>query len=128
MKLFSLIVLAAFAATGYSQSGNKTTIYLRGKIENCGAQYRNNDKILFISIAVKDNANRNARYRFLHEIQPDWLQLEDQNNSVYDAYVVNGIPRYILIDKHGNIVDFDAPRPGKYQQLITLLNREIAKD
>jgi len=98
------------------------------ELKKIHAQYHNNDKIVFISIAVKDNANRNARYKVLHEIQPDWLQLEDQNNSVYDAYAVNSIPRYILIDKHGNIVDFDAPRPGKYQQLITLLNREIAKE
>jgi thiol-disulfide isomerase/thioredoxin len=98
------------------------------ELKKIHAQYRNNDKIIFIGIAVKDNANRNARYRFLHEIQPDWLQLEDQNSSVYDAYAVNGIPRYILIDKNGNIVDFDAPGPRKYQQLITLLNKEIDKE
>jgi thiol-disulfide isomerase/thioredoxin len=98
------------------------------ELKKIHAQYRNNNKIVFISIAVKDNANRNARYKFLNEIQPGWLQLEDQNNLVYDSYAVNGIPRYILIDKHGNIADFDAPGPGNYQRLITLLNEQITKE
>jgi len=32
--------------------------------------------------------------------------------SFQEAYQINGIPRFILIDPKGNIVDADAPRPS----------------
>ncbi len=43
------------------------------------------------------------------------------NADFYRPYVINGIPRFILIDPDGNIVDANAPRPSQ-SQLKTLLN------
>ena len=37
------------------------------------------------------------------------------------AYKINGIPRFILLDPDGNIVNPDAPRPSS-PNLKTLLN------
>lgn len=34
------------------------------------------------------------------------------NNPLSDAYKVTGIPRYILIDKSGNLITADSPRPS----------------
>ncbi len=35
-----------------------------------------------------------------------------RDRSFMDAYMVTGIPRFILIDKEGNVYDADAPRPS----------------
>jgi hypothetical protein len=39
------------------------------------------------------------------------------------TYKVSGIPRFILIDPNGNIVDADAPRPSS--QKLTELFEEL---
>ena len=36
-----------------------------------------------------------------------------------------GIPTYLIINKKGKIVDFDAPRPSKTEKLFPLLDKEI---
>ncbi len=43
------------------------------------------------------------------------------NSDFIRAYKINGIPRFILIDPEGNIVNADAPRPSD-PQLVALFN------
>jgi thiol-disulfide isomerase/thioredoxin len=49
------------------------------------------------------------------------------NNSEYDVlsqkFQVIGIPHYVLIDKGGNIVDDNAPRPSSGTELIKLIEK-----
>ncbi|WP_166664847.1 TlpA family protein disulfide reductase [Pedobacter metabolipauper] len=90
-------------------------------------EYKNNDKIAFISIAVNDNTTRANRYKILKETKPEWLQLEDQENQVQDRYFANSIPRFIIIDKEGKMVDPDAPRPSNPEKLRAILNTQISK-
>ena len=77
------------------------------------------------------------RYRFLldsiqftkkalEEDKPSWIQLIDKEGIVSKSYVANMIPKFILIDKQGNIVSFDAPGPGSVE-IEKLLNEEIIK-
>ena len=40
-------------------------------------------------------------------------------------YVIEGIPRFILIDKKGNIISSNAPRPATFSKGNYLLNLEI---
>ena len=40
-------------------------------------------------------------------------------------YVIEGIPRFILIDKDGNLMDPMAPRPAIYVEGEMQLNEEI---
>ncbi len=47
-------------------------------------------------------------------------------NELTNAYKVNGIPRYILIDKAGNLISADSPRPSD-PKLKTLLEEWIKK-
>jgi hypothetical protein len=42
-------------------------------------------------------------------------------------YVIEGIPRFILIDKDGNLMDPMAPRPAVYKGGELQLNEEIQK-
>lgn len=46
---------------------------------------------------------------------------------VAEAYIANLIPKFVLIDKKGNIVNPDAPRPGSGKKIEKLLQEEIAK-
>ncbi len=88
-------------------------------------KFKNNNQIAFISIAVSDGYN--AWKKALEEDKPDWIQLIDKNNIVANSYVLDNIPKFILIDKKGNIVNFNAPRPSSGMEIETLLNQEIAK-
>jgi len=97
--------------------------YLRKVYE----QYKDNPKIAFVSIASFDVQNRKRRYEIIKNDQMSWLQLEDTTNSFAKSYQATFIPRFILIDKLGNIVDCDAPRPSDTEKLLNILNREISK-
>lgn len=88
-------------------------------------KYKNDNRIVLISIAVNDGINEWKKA--LGEDKPDWLQLLDQEGTVSKSYVANSIPKFIIIDKKGNIVSFDAPRPSSGDELENILNEEIAK-
>lgn len=88
-------------------------------------KYKNDNRIVLISIAVDDGINEWKKA--LGEDKPDWLQLLDQEGTVSKSYVANSIPKFIIIDKKGNIVSFDAPRPSSGAELENILNQEIAK-
>ncbi|KQC02776.1 TlpA disulfide reductase family protein [Pedobacter sp. Hv1] len=90
-------------------------------------RYKGNDKIEIISIAAFDAKNRERRYGIIKKDQMSWLQLEDTNDSFAKSYQANFIPRFIIIDKQGNIVDSDAVRPSEPEKLMAILNQEINK-
>ncbi|MDB5557011.1 MAG: TlpA family protein disulfide reductase, partial [Rhizobium sp.] len=88
-------------------------------------KYKNDNRIAFIGIAVHNGINE---WKKALEIdKPEWLQLFDKDETVWKAYVANWIPKFILIDKQGNIVNFDAPRPSDGKKLEELLKQEMAK-
>lgn len=87
--------------------------------------YKDDERIEFISIAVSDG-EREWR-KALEEDQPLWLQLYDDEGKVNQAYVANSIPKFIVIDKKGNIVNFSAPGPSSGKVLERLLLDEMTK-
>jgi thiol-disulfide isomerase/thioredoxin len=89
------------------------------------AKFRNDNQVAFISIAVSDGLN--DWKKALAEDKPNWLQLIDKDGIVAKTYIADFIPKFILIDKKGNIVNFDAPRPSSGVEIEGLLNQEIAK-
>ena len=90
-------------------------------------EYANSGKVQIISIAVNDLKGKTKREDFIAKNHLTWLQLEDQNDFVSDAYKAEWIPRFILVDKKGKIVSFDAPRPSDKEKLDEILKREIEK-
>ncbi|MFT4155846.1 TlpA family protein disulfide reductase [Parafilimonas sp.] len=88
-------------------------------------KFKDNSQIAFISIAVHDGVNEWKKA--IEKDKPNWLQLIDKDGFVWKSYVANAIPKFILIDKKGNIVDFDAPRPSNALEIEKLLNKEIEK-
>ena len=89
--------------------------------------------IAFISISV-DESRRNGgsweatetKWRnFIKVKQMDGIQLwSGKDERFQQEYQINGIPRFILIDPQGNIVDANAPRPSNpaIKNLLNSLN------
>jgi thiol-disulfide isomerase/thioredoxin len=80
------------------------------------------EDVVFLSISVDVNeaawkkmvADKNMKG--MHGISPG-----DFNAPIAKAYQVNGIPRYVLIDKDGNIADPNAPRPAEAKPALEAL-------
>ncbi len=81
----------------------------------------NNKNIQFVSIALMTE-DLNAWKTYVTEKNLKGTQLLiTKDKSFKEAYKVSSIPRYILIDPKGNIIDADAPRPSD-PKLIELFN------
>jgi len=81
-----------------------------------------NKNIEFVSISV--DKNKEAWKKMVDDKKLGGVQLHYGNdNDLSKAYEVTGIPRFILLDTKGNIVDADAPRPSS-QKLIELLTAQ----
>jgi|694.fasta_scaffold00712_10 thiol-disulfide isomerase/thioredoxin len=83
--------------------------------------------VQFISVSTDKDVN--AWKNFIAKEQMGGLQLhqsDDPRQSISQLYIVNSIPRFILIDEKGNIVNTDAPRPSSGDQIRNVLNELLA--
>lgn len=87
-------------------------------------QYKNDPRIAFVSISVADG--QQAWLNALKKDKPTWLQLIDSEGKVKAAYNANLIPRFVIINKKGEIVNFNAPQPSRKDELLKLLEQELA--
>ena len=81
--------------------------------------------IVFVSISVDKEESKSMWRQMITNEQLGGVQLFADNSfdsEFMDAYAVNSIPRFILIDPEGNIVDSEAPRPS-FEETRNLLNR-----
>jgi thiol-disulfide isomerase/thioredoxin len=82
--------------------------------------------IQFISVSTdKDVA---AWQSFIARESMSGLQLhqsQEVEKTVSHLYIVNSIPRFILIDEDGKIVSADAPRPSSGPEIQALLDRVL---
>lgn len=78
--------------------------------------------IEFVSISTDSPAQHQAWKKMIAEKNMGGIQLfAGKDQSFVRAYEVSGIPRFILIDPDGNILDANAPRPSD-RSLISLLD------
>ena len=71
------------------------------------------DKIAFISISVDEK--RETWKNFIRDRKLSGIQLHSPKGGqaeIRDLYVIQGIPRFILIDPEGKIIDVNASRPS----------------
>ena len=67
----------------------------------------------FISISIDENID--AWKRMINQDQPAWPQYNihgDVAKTFSQQWGISGIPRFIMIDKNGNIFNADATRPS----------------
>lgn len=80
--------------------------------------------IEFISISIDIKKMEGAWRKMVTDKELGGVQLlakGDWSSSMIEDYQIKGIPRFILIDPDGNIVEAKAPRPSS-PDLITLFN------
>ena len=121
----------------YDQSGKRYTLKdLRGRavyidcwatwcgpccaeipyMEKLYEHFKKNKKIELISILLDDNKKKWEKK--IAADNPGWRQfiVNDNFKSMLCAnYDIEGIPRFLMFDKRGNIVTLDAPRPSDPQ-------------
>jgi thiol-disulfide isomerase/thioredoxin len=86
-------------------------------------KFEQNENIAFMYVSI--DGNKEAWKKFVTD-NPNLkgIHVIDQNSSLSEPYLLAGVPRYILIDANGNIIQPEAPRPssgeveGMLQQLI----------
>lgn len=77
--------------------------------------------IEFVSISVDKQADKDKWEEMIVEKELSGLQLladKDFQSEFVQDYAIRGIPRFILIDPEGNIVDANAPRPSNEKLAI----------
>ncbi|WP_207420470.1 TlpA family protein disulfide reductase [Desertivirga brevis] len=82
--------------------------------------------IRFVSVSVDMQAHRERWLQFVKEQNLPGTQLiadRDFRSDFIQAFGINTIPRFVLIDPDGRIVDSNAPRPSnpKLQQILDKL-------
>ena len=84
--------------------------------------------IEFVSISVDQMKDHDAWKKMIADKKLTGIQLfADQNwkSKFVTDYVINGIPRFILIDPQGNIVNSNAPRPSSIKLVELFDSLEI---
>ncbi|KGL58774.1 TlpA family protein disulfide reductase [Polaribacter sp. Hel1_85] len=80
--------------------------------------------IEFVSISVDRQSSYEKWKKMVKDKELGGVQLfadNDFKSKFMKDYVINGIPKFILLDPKGNIVNANAPRPSD-SKLITLFN------
>jgi thiol-disulfide isomerase/thioredoxin len=80
--------------------------------------------IVFVSISIDNSKDREKWSNFVNKKQMSGIQLladKEFDSKFIKEYNMQTIPRFILIDTNGNIVNANAPRPSD-PKLIELLN------
>lgn len=99
----------------------KETPYLQALYD----KYASTGKIEFISIAVRDKEN--DWKKALKKDQPSWLQLFDSSGKTAANYFTNAIPKFVIIDEKGLILNFDSPAPSLEDKLETILKQKLTE-
>ncbi len=80
--------------------------------------------IEFVSISVDKTKDHDTWKKMVEDMELKGVQLfadKDWESQFVQDYLIKGIPRFILIDTEGNIVNANAPRPSS-EKLIELFN------
>ena len=90
--------------------------------KNLQKEFEGNSNIEFFFVSIDKDAEKWSKF-LIQETMPRGIQvneIESKHPSVQVAYKIWGVPRYILIDREGKIVNPKAPKPssGKVAGLI----------
>lgn len=90
-------------------------------------KYKEKD-IVFVSVSVDDNSGAWKKMITEHK-DYDWVQLHAEKawkSEIVLNNEIKGIPRFMMIDKEGNIIDINAPRPSS-EDITTYIDELLAK-
>lgn len=91
-------------------------------LERLQKDYENMD-IVFLSVSV--DTDKEAWEKMLTEDQLGGVQLwADGWSQITKSYAIFGIPRFMLVDKSGELIAVDAPRPSS-NEIRTMIDQRI---
>jgi len=78
-----------------------------------------NKNIVFLSVSVDEDKDRDTWLNMLEEKEMGGVQLFASGwSKITKDYMINGIPRFMLFDGEGNIIDVNASRPSQPETRI----------
>jgi len=79
-------------------------------------KYKNNKNLAFMGVSIDSDKDAWTKMVAENDMKGEQIFTEGAWKSVICTdYLIKGIPRFILVDKKGNIIDSDAPRPSSDQ-------------
>lgn len=83
--------------------------------------------VVFLGVSVDEARNKQKWLDFIEKEKLGGIQVFASGwSKITKDYRINGIPRFIVIDRKGNVVSFDAPRPSN-PALKKMLETELKK-
>ena len=95
--------------------------------EDIHKEFENEEDIAFLNVSVDNSWINWSNYLDKHS-EPDVIDVltpGNFNSDIATAYKVQGIPRYMIIDREGKIFSIDAQRPSSGDKLIDQLNEAL---
>lgn len=95
-------------------------------LERMYERYADRDDLALISISIDSDYEK--WHKKVNEDEMGGIQLwvEDAwDSDLNESYMISSIPRFILIDKEGRIVDADAPRPSSEEIIYDMIEAEL---
>ncbi|MCI5054531.1 MAG: TlpA family protein disulfide reductase [Flavobacteriales bacterium] len=95
-------------------------------LEQLQEQFKD-ENVKFVSISI--DKRRSKWQKFVTDQQMRGIQLWCGGNwggDIIKKYAISSIPRFILIDENGNLIDSDAPRPSN-KETIQLIERSLPR-
>jgi|GEM_PF-2406058 len=89
-------------------------------------KFKDNPNVAFVYISTDQNVEKWQGHRITNNGEANMWHLGESGYGASTAYRISTIPRYVIIDKWGNIVDANAPRPYA-PEIEEILLRESAK-
>ncbi len=87
-------------------------------------KFKDNDKVQFISISIDEDVK--AWKTMIENDKPAWPQYnihKETAKQFMTDWGITGIPRFIMIDKNGNIFAADATRPSEEKTAQTIIEQ-----
>lgn len=84
--------------------------------------YKEKD-VVFVYMALNDQESswkKAIEQEGLSEVPNNFLIINSKNSKILEKLKLESIPRYIIFDKKGNIVEVNAPRPSDEQVTTTI--------
>ncbi|MBQ7442230.1 MAG: TlpA family protein disulfide reductase, partial [Prevotella sp.] len=93
-------------------------------MEKLVERFKGNDKVMFLSISIDENVK--AWQTMIEKDKPQWAQYNIHKEAAKQFstdWGISGIPRFIMIDKNGNIFAADATRPSEEKTAQTIIEQ-----
>jgi thiol-disulfide isomerase/thioredoxin len=92
-----------------------------GPLQNVVNEFKQKE-FVSISICIDDTIERWKNMIQNKELEGIHLFIENEDHPFLEQYMVEGIPRFILIDRKGKIIDANAKRPSHPELIEQLEN------